>query len=267
MRRALPPVQPRPALLEVRGATASLPGTGVVLRGVSLVVEPGELAAVLGPNGAGKTTLLDACLGWRRLDRGEVLLKGRPLAGMSRRERGRMLTLVPQREAVRFSFSVEEYVVLGRAPHLPPLRGPGAADFEVVHEALAAAGIAHLAGRSITGLSGGEWQLVLIARSLAQQPALLLLDEPATHLDPAHQRLVIRLMERLAHRGIGILFTSHDPQTTASVADTVHLLKRGRIRAAGPPRTVLTAKALAAVYGVPFTVAWNGRSPHVRWER
>lgn len=253
------------AVLQLREVSVSLPRTGVILRDLSLTVEQGSLCAVLGPNGAGKTTLLDACLGWRAPDSGEVLLGGVPIASMSRRERGKTVSLVPQRESVRFAFTVEEYAMLGRAPHLSPLASPGEEDYEIVRRAMGATGIERLRDRSVTTLSGGEWQLALIARSLAQQPHLLLLDEPTTHLDPAHQRLVTGLMRRLVRQGIAVLFTSHDPQTAGAVADTIHLLQGGGIRFSGSPREVLTATRLRRVYAVPFQVSWNGRLPHVRW--
>ena len=123
-----------------------------------------------------------------------------------------------------------------------------------------------LADRSIATLSGGEYQLVLIARSLAQQPALLLLDEPASQLDPANQLAVIRLLRSLRARGITVLYTSHNPQAAAIAADTIHMLKGGRFAVSGPPRQVLTGANLRRVYGVPFHVTWHGSRPHVQWE-
>ncbi len=224
------------SLLALRGVTFAHPGGGDVLRGLSLDVAEGSIAAILGPNGSGKTTLLDICLGWRRPARGSVTLRGRPLESWSRRERGALMSLVPQRENVRFDFTVREYVLLGRAPHLRPLEAPGRSDEAIARAALEAAGITRLADRSIATLSGGEYQLMLIARSLAQQPALLLLDEPASQLDPANQLAVIRLLRRLRDRGITVLYTSHNPQTAAIAADAIHMLKAGRFAVSAPPR-------------------------------
>jgi iron complex transport system ATP-binding protein len=244
------------SILETRRLRFSYRDGAPVLRGVSLRLEEGSIAAVLGPNGAGKSTLLDLCLGWRSPDVGEVLLDGVRVEEMSRAERGRRLSLVPQRENVRFDFRVLDYVLLGRAPRLRALGAPGDHDRAVAREAMTAVGIRHLAERSITTLSGGEYQLMLIARSLAQEPAVLLLDEPGSHLDPRHQQGILRVLRSLTARGTSILLTSHSPQSAAAVADTIHLMKAGRLLYSGRPREVLTAAALRAVYGVPFEVRW-----------
>ena len=256
---------PQP-ILEARGISCAFPGRGTVLRALSFSVLPGTVTAVLGPNGSGKTTLLDICLGWRPPDAGTVLLHGRPLASWGRRERARAMSLVPQRENVRFDFTVTDYVLLGRAPHLPALGAPGSADVALARDALRAAGILELADRSIVALSGGEYQLMLVARSLAQQAEVLLLDEPASQLDPANRLRVTGLLRRLADRGIAVVYTSHDPQAAASAADIVHLLSKGRFAFSGAPRRTLTSAALRAAYGVPFRVAWTRHGPHVSWD-
>ncbi len=260
------PAMPTRAVLEARGIRCAFAGRGSVLRGLSFAVEPGTVTAVLGPNGSGKTTLLQICLGWRRPDRGTVLLHGRPLASWGRQERARAMSLVPQRENVRFDFTVTDYALLGRTPHLPALGAPGPDDRAIVRAALSTAGIPELADRSIATLSGGEYQLMLIARSLAQEATLLLLDEPASQLDPANRLRVTRLLRRLADRGITVVYTSHDPQAAAAAADTVHLLAKGRFAFSGTPRRTLTPEALRAVYGVPFRVAWTRQGPHVSWD-
>ncbi len=194
----------------------------------------GTVTAVLGPNGAGKTTLLDVCLGWRRPDRGTVLLAG----GRSRRgaagEQARTMSLVPQRENVRFDFSVTDYVLLGRSPHLPTLGAPGPADLAIAREALRTAGIAGLAERSIATLSGGEYQLMLIARSLAQQlDGCCCSTSPRASSIPRTAQRVTALLRRLADRGMTVVYTSHDPQAAAAAADTVHLLREGQVRLLG----------------------------------
>ena len=254
------------SLLELRCVDFAWPGGRGVLDQLSLTVDQGSMAAILGPNGAGKTTLLDVCLGWKKPQAGGVFLQERPLSSFGRGERGRLMSLVPQHENVRFDFSVTEYVLLGRAPHLRPLAAPGKRDLAIAMEALEVTGIVHLALRSIARLSGGEYQLMLIARSLAQEPSLLLLDEPASQLDPANQLRVVRMLRTLASRGISVLYTSHNPQTAAVAADTIHLLSDGRLRFSGPPQEVLTEGNLLEVYGVPLHVVWAGKSPHFYWD-
>ena len=256
-RTGAPPVRPL-SVLQVRRVSFSYPGAPAVLRDVSLALERGSITALLGPNGVGKTTLLDLCLGWLEPSSGDVLLDGTSIGAMGRSERGRRLGLVPQRENVRFDFRVLDYVLLGRAPHLRALQTPGPRDREIAAEAMRTCGIAALAARSITTLSGGEYQLMLIARSLAQEPSVLLLDEPGSHLDPGRRLLVMRTLKALARRGIAVLFTSHDPQGAAAAADTIYMMKGGRIRSSGAPRAVLSAAALRDVYGVPFSVRWSG---------
>lgn len=236
-----------------------------VLRGLCLELGEGSLSAVLGPNGAGKTTLVDICLGWKKPENGGVFVEGTPVSQLGGRQRGTVMSLVPQRENIRFDFTVSDYVLLGRAPHLPPLALPGESDRRVARAVMESAGITHLADRPVPTLSGGEYQLMLIARSLAQQPKLLLMDEPASQLDPPNRAMVVRMLKRLKSSGIAVLYTSHDPQI-AAIADCVYLLKDGAFRFSGPPREVLTPETLEAVYGARFQVTWIGDSPHVAWE-
>jgi len=154
-----------------------------VMEHFSLGIDHGTVTAILGPNGAGKTTLLHLALGWLKPQNGNIELDGRPLTGYSRRELGQWMGLVPQKEYIQFEFSLLEYVLLGRAPHLPPLAMPEEGDYQVASDALERVGLEALQERSILSLSGGERQLVLLARALAQKPRLLLLDEPTSHLD------------------------------------------------------------------------------------
>ena len=253
-------------VLELASVDFAWPGGKAVLKGISLSAEEGTMTAVLGPNGSGKTTLLDVCMGWRRPGRGRILLGGVPLGEVGRAERGRTMSLVPQRENVRFDFTVTEYVLLGRAPHLRPLAAPGPEDLEIAREAMEAAGISRLAERSIATLSGGEYQLMLVARSLAQRPSLLLLDEPASQLDPGNQLRIISLLRKLSARGITVVYTSHNPQAAAMAADTIHLLRDGRFRFSGQPRRVLTPANLKSVYGIEFKVGWLRGAARVDWE-
>ena len=252
-------------MLELSEVTLSYPRRPVLLEGLSVTIGRGSSSAVLGPNGAGKSTLLDICLGWRRPHSGTVRLDGRLLGELSRRERGRKISLVPQRENIRFDFTVLEYVLLGRAPYLHPLGSPGEGDREIAREALSTAGILDLEDEPITHLSGGEYQLMLIARSLVQEPEVLLLDEPTSQLDPANRARITACLERLSRSGMAVFFTTHDPAVAASSAAIIHLLRGGRFIASGAPADVLSEGNLEEVYGVRPSVRWEGRHPFILW--
>jgi len=248
-------LSPSPGILSVSGLSFRYNGTGqAVLRDLSLEVPAGTITAILGPNGSGKTTLLRLLLGILQPQAGSIRLAGRPLDSYSPRERSRLLGLVPQEEHIPFDFSVLEYVLLGRAPYLRPLEIPGEADRQVAIEALRTAGLEHLQDRPLPTLSGGERQLVTIARALAQQPRVLLLDEPTAHLDLGNRGRVLDILRRLAAQGITLLLTSHDPGLAAGIAHRAVLLRAGQVVEAGPVEGVLTAERLSATYGVPVQV-------------
>jgi len=230
------------------------PNGRTVLHALSLEIESGTVTAILGPNGAGKTTLLHLALGWLAPQSGQVLLNGRPLDGYSRRDLGQWMALVPQSERIPFEYSILEYVLLGRAPYLAPLDMPGAEDYVIGERVIDQVGLGQLNGRAITTLSGGERQLALVARALAQQPRLLLLDEPTSHLDLANKVRLLRLMQELAARGVTLLLTTHEPDVAAAVATHLVLMREGQVYQAGPLPQVFTAEHLSATYGVPVSV-------------
>ncbi len=225
-----------------------------VFEDLSLDLPGGALTALLGPNGSGKTTLLHLILGVLAPASGVVLLARRPRQHYTRRDIGKLMGLVLQDEYIPFNFSVMEYVLLGRAPHLHLLQTPSAEDREVAEEALAEVGMLEMHERPIQSLSGGERQLVMIARALAQRPRILLLDEPTSHLDLSNKGRVLRIMRRLADRGVTVVFTTHEPALAADVAEFVVLLRRGRVLSHGPMREVLTSAHLSATYDVPVEV-------------
>jgi iron complex transport system ATP-binding protein len=225
-----------------------------VLRGISLDILPGTITAILGPNGAGKTTLLRVILGLLTPQRGTIRLAGKPQKSFSRREMSRLIGLVPQSEYVPFDFSVLEFVLLGRAPYLGPLDMPQESDRAIAREALRAIGLEHLRERVTPSLSGGERQLAMMARALVQQPRLLLLDEPTSHLDLSNRDRVLNVLRAQARAGVTIIFTTHDPNLTATIADYVILMRQGALLAAGPLEATLTAENLTATYGIPVRV-------------
>jgi iron complex transport system ATP-binding protein len=225
-----------------------------VFENLSLEIPAGSITAILGPNGAGKSTLLHLILGILTPASGLILLGQRPRQHYARRELGQMIGLVAQNETTPFNFTVLEYVLLGRAPYLPVLRTPGPEDSRIAHRALTTVGMEAMAGRPIQTLSGGERQLVMIARALAQQPRILLLDEPTSHLDLSNKGRVLQLVRRLADDGVTVAFTTHEPNLTA-VADYLILMRQGQTLAAGPMDVVFTSGNLSQTYDVPVRVA------------
>jgi len=228
--------------------------TQPALQGLSLEIPIGRATAILGPNGSGKTTLLRVLLGVLHPSQGQVSLLGRPRESYSRREQSRLIGLVPQSEHVPFDYSVLEYVLLGRAPYLNPLQMPGETDRRIVLEALETVGLAHLRGRAVPSLSGGERQLVTIARALAQDPAILLLDEPTAHLDLGNQGHLLEIMRTLAKKQVTRVFTTHDPNLAVALADETVLMRQGRILDAGASEALLTADRLSATYDIAVQV-------------
>ncbi len=222
-----------------------------VLTGVDLTVRPGRLTCVLGPNGSGKTTLLRLLMGRLRPTGGQVLLGGRPLRRQTLRQVARQLAYVPQTPESAFAFTAREVVLLGRLPHAGAMGLAGSNDLEVARLAMEMTDTHRFADRALSELSGGEAQRVMIARALAQQPALLLLDEPTSHLDLRSQQTVYRMLRRLADEWeMAILCVSHDVNLSARYADELVLLAEGAVLAAGPVADVLREDILQAVYGL-----------------
>jgi len=225
-----------------------------ILHDLRLEIPRGAITAVLGPNGSGKTTLLHLILGIRSPQQGRIELSGRPQNSYTRRELSRLVGLVPQDEPITFDFTVLEYVLLGRAPYIGPLDMPGENDRRIALQALQSTGVADLQHRSIATLSGGERQLTIVTRALAQQPRILLLDEPTAHLDLSNKSRILQILGSLQAQGVTIVLTTHDPQVASSVADFVVLMRQGQVVDAGPPGTVLTSEKLSATYDTSVEV-------------
>jgi iron complex transport system ATP-binding protein len=223
----------------------------VVGRGLDVALAQGEVLALLGPNGGGKTTLLKTLLGILSPRAGEVAIGGRPLASISIRERARLIAYVPQVHVPTFAFTVESVVLMGRTAHGNLFSRPSMHDRNVAAGALEQFGIAHLAPRPYTMISGGERQLVLLARALAQEPQFVVLDEPTASLDFGNQGKVMREMRALAAAGHGILFTTHDPNHALRAADRAYLLRAGERIAEGSVGAVLTRERLEDLYRAP----------------
>lgn len=230
-----------------------------VVSGVSFRVAEGSLAVLLGPNGSGKTTLFKCIAGLWPPASGKVMFDGRDIMSMNHRERANMLALVPQDHTPPFPYSVFEAVLMGRAPHVGMYASPSPHDEDAAYNALVAVGVPHLADRCYTRISGGERQLVLIARALAQDAPLLLLDEPTSHLDFRNQHLVLETVQRVAaEKGLTVLMTLHDPNLTACFAHQVIMLKGGAIVADGEPSQVLTEGNLGQLYNIGVGILVSG---------
>ena len=242
------------AALDVRGLTVAY-GARVALREVSLSLPVGELLGLVGPNGSGKTTLIRAVSGVVAPQAGGVSLDGDDALRLSPKEVALRVAVVPQNPQLPPAFTALELVLMGRTPHLKLLQGEGQADLRAARDAMLATDTWELAGRRIGELSGGERQRLLVARALAQETPLLLLDEPTAHLDVGHQAATLRLMARLCRsEGKAVLAAVHDLTLAAQFCHRLVMLHQGRVIADGAPGAVLTRERLRQVYGASLHV-------------
>lgn len=229
-------------------------GRRKILHGVSLTANKGELLGLLGPNGSGKSTVLKNVARIHKADTGNFVWdEHTALQNLSRRELARLVAYVPQTIDVSFELSVREAVVLGRTPHFAGR--PSAEDWQHVDRAIDLLGLTELQERSVTELSGGQAQRVLIARSLAQQPSILLLDEPTSALDIKYQLQTLRLARRITRTsGVAAIIAIHDLSQAARYCDRIAFLQDGKVIAAGTPEDVMTAERIEDIYGIEVSV-------------
>jgi iron complex transport system ATP-binding protein len=250
------------APVEVVGLSAAY-GRTRVLESVRLSVEPGGWLAIIGPNGSGKSTLLRSILGFHPHE-GLVRVDGVPTTGMHRRDRARCMAYAPQTPVLPDGVTTRDYVTLGRTPHRPLLSAPRRVDRQIVADVMDRLGLGPLAERPLATLSGGEQQRAVLARALAQQPRVLLLDEPTASLDLGHAQQVLDLVDRLRRQdGLTVLSTLHDLTLAGQYADRLALLSEGRVVAEGRPTDVLTAAALATHYGARAEIVPGPNGPTV----
>lgn len=250
-------IDPAP-LLDVNGVSVTYHPTGreiVALRDASLALAAGEVVGLVGPNGSGKTTLIRVVTGVVRPSSGHVTIAGRDIERMRQVELARLIAVVPQEPVLPPTFSALACVLMGRTPHLRLLQNEGASDLEAARRAMLATDTWSLTDRLLGELSGGERQRVVVARALAQETPILLLDEPTAHLDLGHQASVLDLMRRFARdEGKAVLAVVHDLTLAARYCDRLVMLRGGSVVATGTPGDVLTPERLRGVYGVNVDV-------------
>ena len=225
-----------------------------VLDSLSLQIAPARITAILGPNGAGKTTLLNTILGYLKPQTGQVLLDGKNISQYPKRQLSQIIGLVPQAEHFPFNFTAFEYILLGRTPYMGIFNMPSEMDYQAAEEIVNLLKISHLKNRPVEELSGGEQQLVLLARALAQEPKILLLDEPTTHLDLGNTVTILNALKALAQQNVTVVFTTHDPQAAVFCADQLVLMKKGHVLSAGSLEEIMTSGSLTQLYGVGIRV-------------
>lgn len=242
-------------MIEFRDVTVRYPNAERdALSGVSFAAARGAITAVVGPNGSGKSTLVRALIGRVAVSHGSIHLDGQAVDEIPRPNRAQRIAFVTQREELAFPVLVNEYVALGRFPHLGLWRVADEQDQIAIGQAMQEAGIESLRARRLDALSGGEWQRVRLARALAQGGDALVLDEPTAFLDVGHEMAVFELLHRLARGGRAVLLVSHQLNLVARFADEMVLLHRGAGAAAGPPSAVMRAEVLEPVYEWPLVV-------------
>jgi iron complex transport system ATP-binding protein len=248
-------------LIEARRLSFAYSGLPVVVD-VSLALPRGAMGALIGANGSGKSTLIRLLAGLLKPASGEVIFNAAPLEHLQARERAKRIAYVPQSSSTVFPFTALEVVLTGRSPYSGRFRFESARDEQIALAALDALDAAHLSARHITELSGGERQLVIVARALAQEPEVMLLDEPASALDLKHRTQLARALRRLRdERGIAVLMITHDLMLLDSAADLIFAMKCGRVVACGAPEVVLNDSVLGEIYDAPVrTMRSDGRT-------
>jgi len=240
-------------ILEIRDGAFSY-GEADIFQNIHLSLNRGDFLCLLGPNGCGKTTLLK-CLGsMLQLKQGSILLNGQSLESIPPKQRAADIGYVPQEEGVAFPFSVHQMVSIGRSPYFVYFSAPTENDYEIVEASLKRVGIYHLKDKVFNKMSGGEKQLTLIARALAQQPKVMLMDEPTSHLDYGNQNRIMQLARELTKEGMAVLMSTHTPDAVFTYATKAALMYHGSLIAKGLPQDALTQDNLSLAYSMPMKI-------------
>lgn len=248
-------------MLEIRGLYFRHEGNNLdILRAIEFSIEPGRMVTILGPNGSGKTTLFKCLTGLWAPNRGRIIFKGKDITKVSHAERAKIFAVVPQEHEPPFPYSVLDVVLMGRAAHIALFASPVSLDYEIAERAIQTVGISHLRDRAYTKISGGERRLVLIARALAQEAPVLLLDEPTSQLDYKNQVSVLKkVKEIIRKKSLTVLMTLHDPNLATLFSDKVLLLSEGSLILAGCPNEVINEDTMKLLFGIDvFLISWKG---------
>lgn len=243
-------------ILELKNGSFSYPGSDPVFQNVSFSVEKGQVLSILGPNGAGKSSLLSCLACLNRLTGGELFLKDRPASALNRRQLSRIIGFVPQILSSVYAYSVWDYVVMGRAPYISSVRRPSEKDYLLAKNAIERMGIAHLAQRSFSALSGGERQQTAIARTLVQNPDLILLDEPTSALDFGNQVRVLRMVRELTEQGYSVIMTTHNPNHAMALGGVTGVMNQRGELIVGRTEEIIEEKFLSEVYQVELRISY-----------
>lgn len=246
------------AKLEVNNATFSYNGKMNIFENVSFSVDKGDVFCILGPNGTGKSTLLRCLCNLYKLKDGNIQIDGHEVSQMSPSALAKKIGFIPQIHTPTFPYTVLEVVIMGRTPHLNMISAPSEKDYIIAEEAIKMADIEHIKDKPYTQLSGGQMQMVLLARVLAQEPKILLLDEPTSHLDISHQIHTIEIVRKLADKGISLIMTSHFPDHAFMASKKVGIMKNKSFMKIGSADDVITEKNLKRAYGSDIKVVYLG---------
>ncbi|MGF7117589.1 ABC transporter ATP-binding protein [Methanobacterium oryzae] len=242
-------------LLEMINGTFSYNGKDNIFEDINFSVEKGDVFCILGANGAGKTTLIKCLNGLMKLSSGKVLLKGKDIYSLNHSEIAKNMGHIPQIHNSTFSFSVLDVVLMGRAPHLDVFSSPSKKDVKLAEKSLKSLNIYHMKDKPYTEISGGEQQLVFIARVLTQEPDVLLLDEPTSHLDFGNQIRTLNIIEKLAKNGLSVVMSSHFPDHAFISANKVAIMKGKSFIDIGTPDEVVTEENMEKAYGIKVKIA------------
>jgi iron complex transport system ATP-binding protein len=244
--------------IELRDACYSYDGKTDIFTNLNCTFSTDDIFCILGPNGTGKSTLLDAIMNLHPLTSGSVILDGKKVGEYTAAEFARKVSYIPQTYHLAFPFQVLDLILMGRTPHLNSMNRPSEKDYDKVMEAVHELGLEPYLDRSCTQLSGGQLQMVMLARAIAQEAEFIVLDEPTSHLDYGKQMETLRLLHKMHERGAGVLFTTHSPDHAFLVCNKVAIMNKGTFECVGDPNEVVTEERLTAIYGIPMQIISYG---------